>query len=230
MTPLQRAARPEVVTEEIPRGRPAWIELVTSADHKDVGRMYIATSLFFAAIALTELVMMRLQLLLPDNTLMRPEIFDRLLSAYGVTALAALRAAAADGPDLARDAAADRRPRVRPGRAPRASPSGSTSSAGSSIYASFLYRPSEAGTIALPPLSGIEFLEPRAVDAWLAGIALDPARLHQLRGEHGRDAALVARAGHGLAPDAAVLLRRLDRDRLHAARGQPDHAGRDRRC
>ena len=40
------------------------------------------------------------------------------------------------------------------------------------IYASFLYRPSEAGTIALPPLSGIEFLEPRAVDAWLAGTAL----------------------------------------------------------
>ena len=31
--------------------------------------------------------MMRLQLLLPDNTLIRPEIFDRLLSAYGVTAL-----------------------------------------------------------------------------------------------------------------------------------------------
>ena len=31
--------------------------------------------------------MMRLQLMIPENTLIRPEIFDRLLSAFGVTGL-----------------------------------------------------------------------------------------------------------------------------------------------
>ena len=171
MTPLQRAARPEVVSEEIPRGRPAWIELVTSADHKDVGRMYIASSLFFAAIALTELVLMRLQLLLPENTLMRPEIFDRLLSAYGVTALLLFAL------PLFMGLISHVMPLQIGARGYALSRLHALSFwlvlfGGIVIYASFLYRPSEAGTIALPPLSGIEFLEPRAVDAWLAGTAL----------------------------------------------------------
>src|SRR5690349_8831953 len=89
MTPpsLRRTAHPEVVSEVIPRRQPGWIQLVTSAEHKSVGRMYIATSLFFAAVALTELVMMRLQLLIPENTFIRPDVFDRLFSAFGATAL-----------------------------------------------------------------------------------------------------------------------------------------------
>ncbi len=173
MTPpaVRGAARPEVVSEEIPRGRPAWIDLVTSADHKNVGRMYIATSLFFAAIALTELVMMRIQLAIPDNTLIRPEIFDRLLSAYGVTGLLLFALPLAIGLfsyvlPLQIGARGYALPRLHHlsywlylfG--------------GVTIYASFLYRPSEAGTIALPPLSSSEFLSGRAVDSWLIGVAL----------------------------------------------------------
>ena len=173
MTPptLQGAARPEVVSERIPRRRPGWIELVTSADHKNVGRMYIATALFFAAIALTELVMMRLQLLVPDSTLIRPEIFDRLLSAYGATALLMFALPLAIGlisliAPLQVGARGVLLPRLHHlsywlylfG--------------GIAIYGSFLYRPSEAGTVALPPLSGSEYLEGRGTDVWLVGVAL----------------------------------------------------------
>ena len=43
---------------------------------------------------------------------------------------------------------------------------------GTTIYASFLWRPSEAGILALPPLSTSEFLPGAAVDAWLVGFAL----------------------------------------------------------
>ena len=43
------AARPEVVTEQLPRSAAGWITLVTSADHKTVGRMFIATALVFAS-------------------------------------------------------------------------------------------------------------------------------------------------------------------------------------
>ena len=169
--PLQGAARPEVVSEQIPRGRPAWIEIATSADHKVVGRMYIASSLFFGAIALTELVLMRLQLALPDNTFMRPEIFDRLLSAYGVTALLLFALPLLLGLISlvmplqigARGYALSRL---------HALSFWLVLFGGVTIYLSFLYRPSEAGTIALPPLSGVEFLQPRAVDAWLGGVAL----------------------------------------------------------
>jgi heme/copper-type cytochrome/quinol oxidase subunit 1 len=164
-------ARPEVVSEEIPRGRPAWIDLVTSADHKNVGRMYIATALFFAAIALTELVMMRVQLLLPDNTLIRPEIFDQLLSAYGVTALLLFALPLAIGLFTyvlplqigARGYALSRVLHLSYWM---------YLFGGLAIYLSFLYSPSEAGTMAVPPLSDSEFLAGRAVDAWLIGVSL----------------------------------------------------------
>ncbi len=169
--PIRGAAHPEVVTETIPRRRPGWIELATSADHKAIGRMYVATSFFFAAIALTELVMMRLQLSIPDNTLIRPEIFDRLLSAYGVTALLLFALPLAIGlfshvVPLQIGARGNALPRLHHlsywlylfG--------------GLTIYLSFLYRPSEAGTIALPTLSETEFLHNRGTDAWLIGVGL----------------------------------------------------------
>lgn len=171
MTPLQGAARPEVVSERIPRARPGWIELATSADHKDVGRMYIATSLFFAAAALAELVMMRLQLLVPDNTLIRPEIFDRLMSAYGVTALVLFALPLMLG--LISQVVP-----LQIGTRGVALPRLHALSywlylfGGVAIYASFLYRPSEAGTIALAPLSDDAFLPGSGVDTWAVGLAL----------------------------------------------------------
>ena len=87
MTPLQTASHPEVVSEQVPRAQKPWITLVTSPEHKSVGRMYVATSLVFASAAIAEFLMMRVQLMIPENTLIRPEIFDRLLSAFGVTSL-----------------------------------------------------------------------------------------------------------------------------------------------
>ena len=173
MTPpsLHGAARPEVVTEAIPRRRPAWIELASSADHKAIGRMYIGTALFFAAVALAELLMMRFQLAIPENTLIRPEIFDRLLSAYGVTALLLFALPLAFGlisliAPLQIGSRGVLLPRLHHlsywlylfG--------------GVTMYASFLYRPSEAGTIALAPLADDSFLHGRGVDAWLIGVAL----------------------------------------------------------
>ncbi len=169
--PIRTSAHPEVVSEQIPRAQKGWITLVSSAEHKSVGRMYIATSLFFATAALAELLMMRLQLMVPENTLIRPEIFDRLLSAYGVTALVLFALPLALGlfsivVPLQIGARGMALPRLHHlsywlylfG--------------GITIYGSFLYRPSEAGVIGLPPLSSAEFLQGAAVDAWLTGFAL----------------------------------------------------------
>ena len=169
--PVQGAARPEVVSESIPRRQPAWIELVTSAEHKAVGRMYIATSFFFAAAALTELVLMRLQLVVSENTFIRPELFDRLLSAYGATALILFALPLAIGlfsyvVPLQIGARGMSLPRLHHlsywlylfG--------------GLIIYLSFLYRPGEAGTVALTPLSDSLFLAGRGTDAWILGVAV----------------------------------------------------------
>jgi cytochrome c oxidase subunit I len=171
VSPIRTAAHPELVSEQIPRRQKGWITLVTSADHKSVGRMYIATALFFAAAALAELLMMRLQLMIPENSLIRPEIFDRLLSAYGITALMFFALPLAIGLfsivlPLQIGARGMALPRLHHisywlylfG--------------GVTVYASFLYRPSEAGVIGLPPLSSSEFLPGAAVDAWLTGFAL----------------------------------------------------------
>ena len=77
----QAPARPEVVTRGVPATRPAWIERATSADHKVVGQMYIATAFTFIALAAVEFALMRMQLFLPENSLIEPEIFNRLLTA-----------------------------------------------------------------------------------------------------------------------------------------------------
>jgi len=80
-------ARPEIVTEELPRRRPAWVERATSTNHKSVGILYLGAALFFAAIAVVELVLLRVQLIVPENTAIQPQIFDRIMSTFGVTAM-----------------------------------------------------------------------------------------------------------------------------------------------
>ena len=81
------APRPELVVDGFPRRRPRWIEIATSADHKDVGRIMIGGALGFLFIALVELLLMRLQLAIPENTFLTPVTFNRMLSLYGATAI-----------------------------------------------------------------------------------------------------------------------------------------------
>jgi heme/copper-type cytochrome/quinol oxidase subunit 1 len=173
MTPPAEAgvARPEVVTEEVATGRPGWIALATSADHKAVGRMYIATALTFLAAAITLLALMRIQLIVPDSTIIRPEIFNRLLSAYGVTGVLLFAVPLFMGlisyvVPLQIGARSVALPRL------NALSYWLYVLGGVTIYASFLYRPSEAGTLALPPLSDQVFSINNGVDAWAAGVGL----------------------------------------------------------
>ncbi len=168
--------RPEVITREVPRKRPAWIEIATSTDHKQVGVLYIATALVFLVLAVTELVLMRLQLIVPDNTMIDYTIFDQLLSAYGATAIVLFALPLAFGIATyvvplqigARSAAL---PRL-----------GALSwwlylAGGVTIYATFLYTPADAGTFAFPPLSEEAFSVSNGVDAWIVGLALAVAGL-----------------------------------------------------
>ncbi len=79
--------RPEIVVDGFPRRRPRWAEIATSADHKDIGRILIVGALGFLFIALIELLLMRLQLAIPENTFLSPVTFNRMLSLYGTTAI-----------------------------------------------------------------------------------------------------------------------------------------------
>jgi heme/copper-type cytochrome/quinol oxidase subunit 1 len=163
--------RPEIVTEAIPRRRPGWVERATNANHKSVGLLYIGTSLCFLMVAAVELVLMRVQLIVPQNTAIHPEIFDRVLTAFGITAVILFAIPLAVG--LIGYIAP-----LQVGSRGVAFPRLNLLSfwlyvAGAvTLYGSFLYRPPETGLAALPPLTDEVFSNTAGADAWIVGAGL----------------------------------------------------------
>jgi cytochrome c oxidase subunit I len=165
------SVRPEVVVDGYPRRRPRWIEVVTSTDHKDVGRVMIAAALGFLFIALVEFLLMRLQLAIPENTLLTPVTFNRMLSLYGATAIFLFAVPLALGLFYY---LAPLQIGARGTALPRLGQIGLwLYLAGATVlYAGFLFTPSEAGVNPLAPLSERTFLSSNGVDAWAAASGL----------------------------------------------------------
>jgi heme/copper-type cytochrome/quinol oxidase subunit 1 len=163
--------RPELVAEGFPRRRPRWIELATSANHKDVGLMLITASLGFLFIALIELLMMRLQLAIPENSFLSPQTFNRMLSLYGATAIFFFAVPLALGLFYY---VAPLQAGARGTALPRLGQIGVWLFIGGAtvLFAGFLYTPSEAGVNPLPPLSELAFLSNNGVDAWATATGL----------------------------------------------------------
>jgi cytochrome c oxidase subunit 1 len=163
--------RPELVIDGFPQRRPRWAEIATSADHKDVGRILIGAALGFLFVALVELLLIRLQLAIPENSFLSPVNFNRMLSLYGTTAIFLFAIPLVLGLFCylvplqigARQTAL-----------PRLSQVGLwLYLAGATVlYASFLYTPSEAGINPLAPLSELAYLPDNGVDAWAAATGL----------------------------------------------------------
>jgi cytochrome c oxidase subunit I len=163
--------RPELVVDGFPRKRPAWMQIATSADHKDVGRVLIGAALGFLFIALIELLLMRLQLAIPENTFLSPVTFNRLLSLYGATAIFLFAIPLALGLFYY---VAPLQIGARGTALPRLGQIGLwLYLAGATVlYAGFLFTPSEAGVNPLAPLSELAFLPNNGVDAWAAANGL----------------------------------------------------------
>ncbi|HEY5332437.1 MAG TPA: hypothetical protein VIJ21_02745, partial [Solirubrobacterales bacterium] len=79
--------RPEIAVDGFPRRRHGFAQLITSADHKDVAKILMVGSGGFLFLAAVELLLMRLQLAIPENTFMEPVTFNRILSLYGATSI-----------------------------------------------------------------------------------------------------------------------------------------------
>jgi heme/copper-type cytochrome/quinol oxidase subunit 1 len=164
-------ARPELATPGFPRRRPRWVEIATSADHKDVGRMFIAGSLGFLLVAMTEWILMRLQLAIPENTMLKPEFFNRLLSLYGETAIFLFAIPLVVGlayyvVPLQIGARTTALPRL-----------GQLAfwlwaAGGATLYASLMWTPPESGVNPLPPLSSLAFAPSDGADVWLGSVGL----------------------------------------------------------
>jgi cytochrome c oxidase subunit I len=61
------------------------ISWVSSVDHKQIGIMYIVTSLVFFVVGGFEALLMRLQLAGPDNHLISPQAYDQIFTMHGTT-------------------------------------------------------------------------------------------------------------------------------------------------
>jgi cytochrome c oxidase subunit 1 len=60
----------------------AW---VVTVDHKRLGIMYVGVGLVFLLVAGLEASLMRLQLAVPENTVLSPQVFNRLFTMHGTT-------------------------------------------------------------------------------------------------------------------------------------------------
>ena len=173
MTPPPTLAepRPELVTRGVPPARPAWIEAATSADHKAVAKLWIGSALTFLAIAAVQFALTRVQLIVPDSTIIVPEVFNRILSAASVTtvilfALPLLLGLIGYIVPLQIGARSVALPRLN-------QLAFWLYAAGAlMIYASFLYTVPEIALSPLPPLSDDVFSPSNGVDAWVGGVAL----------------------------------------------------------
>jgi cytochrome c oxidase subunit 1 len=163
--------RPELVTDGVKTQRPRWIELATSTDHKDVGRMYIAAAVSFLMLAMVAYLLMQLQLVVPENTLIEPTTFNRLLSVGGTTLIVLFALPLAFGfftylvP-------------LQIGARQLAFPRLANLSfwlyviGGGALYVSLVYIPPETGINALPPLSGPDFVQNNGPDVWITAVGL----------------------------------------------------------
>src|SRR6185312_14127795 len=71
--------------EQIWKSPPGLWGLLTTVDHKQIGRRYLVTSLLFLVVGGVEALLMRLQLIGPDKRLMSPEAYNQLFTMHGLT-------------------------------------------------------------------------------------------------------------------------------------------------
>jgi heme/copper-type cytochrome/quinol oxidase subunit 1 len=163
--------RPELATDRLPSPGPRWLELATSSDHKDIGRLFIGAAFSFLFVGLIGFLLIRLQLAIPENDLIGPIIFNRLLSVSSASLVVLFALPLAIGlytyvVPLQIGARALAFPRL-------ASLALWLYVAGGAIlFTSFVYTPPESGFNAWPPLSDTVFISNNGVDVWITAVGL----------------------------------------------------------
>ncbi len=61
------------------------LQWISSVDHKQLGIMYLLTALLFFVAGGTEVMLMRIQLMVPNNTFLSPEAYNQLFTMHGTT-------------------------------------------------------------------------------------------------------------------------------------------------
>ncbi len=80
-----RAANPEIVVGSVQPPQSGWLSWLTTTDHKRIGIMYMVAAWMFLVIGGVEALLIRLQLAVPDNTLLSPQTYNALFTMHGTT-------------------------------------------------------------------------------------------------------------------------------------------------
>jgi cytochrome c oxidase subunit 1 len=68
-----------------PRAKTGWRAWVTTVDHKKIGIMYGASSLFFLMIGGVEALIIRSQLAAPEQKLLSADLYNQIFTMHGIT-------------------------------------------------------------------------------------------------------------------------------------------------
>jgi cytochrome c oxidase subunit I len=169
-TTTQRLARPvpQITMHEVtrPRTTKRWIDWVTTTDHKKIGILYLVTTFVFFMLGGIEALLMRVQLGVPNNTLLSGQHYNQLMTMHGTTMIFLFVVPVMAGfgnyfvPLMigARDMAF---PRL------NALSYWLLLFGGIVFYATLFWQPPEAGWWSYPPLSSIQFSPSGGQDAWI---------------------------------------------------------------
>ena len=74
-------------TEALPaiRSDEGLISWIASVDHKQIGILYLITTIFFFVVGGIEALLMRLQLAVPNNNLLQPGAYNQIFTMHGTT-------------------------------------------------------------------------------------------------------------------------------------------------
>jgi cytochrome c oxidase subunit I len=157
---------PQVVAHDVKPEPKGWASWITTTDHKRIGIMYMVTTFVFFILGGIEALLIRLQLGVPNNTLISPQIYNQLFTMHGTTMIFLFVVPMMAGlanyfvPLMvgARDMAY---PRL------NALSYWLLLAGGIVFYASIFWNPPEAGWTSYVPLSSITYSPGGGQDAWI---------------------------------------------------------------
>jgi cytochrome c oxidase subunit I len=157
---------PQIVAHKVDAEPKGWASWITTTDHKRIGIMYMVTTFVFFILGGVEALMIRLQLGVPNNTLVSPQIYNQLFTMHGTTMVFLFVVPMMAGlanyfvPLMigARDMAF---PRL------NALSYWLLLAGGIVFYASIFWNPPEAGWTSYVPLSNITYSPGGGQDAWI---------------------------------------------------------------
>ncbi len=82
---MKQATADEMAGGVVLDARSIWLEWVASVDHKQIGVMYLVGAFIYFLVGGIEALLMRTQLIIPNNHFLSPEVYNQIFTMHGTT-------------------------------------------------------------------------------------------------------------------------------------------------